>query len=85
MVTMTFGIEEPVLFGDEFLSLRREEVKDMLTHAFGSYMSHGYPADEVKPISCRPHNMFLADGGGSGEWESYCAGLLPVLCTAAAA
>lgn len=24
----------------------------MLGHAYGSYMQHGYPADEIKPLSC---------------------------------
>jgi hypothetical protein len=67
---LTFGIEEPVLFDEAFLSQRRNEVQDMATHAFNSYLQHGFPADEVRPMTCQPHNMFLADGGGSGERSS---------------
>ncbi len=67
VVNMTFGVEEAAIFSSEFLEMRREDVRAMLTHAFGSYIAHGFPADEVRPISCSPHNMFLADGGGNGE------------------
>jgi hypothetical protein len=66
-LSMTFGVEESALFGEAFLSERRAEVQDMVEHAFGSYMRQGFPADEVRPVTCAPHNMFLADGGGSGE------------------
>jgi hypothetical protein len=66
VVNVTFGVEEAAIFTAEFLELRREDVRGMLTHAYGSYIAHGFPADEVRPISCKPHNMFLADGGGNG-------------------
>jgi hypothetical protein len=66
VLNVTFGVEEAAIFTAEFLELRREDVRGMLTHAYGSYIVHGFPADEVRPISCKPHNMFLADGGGNG-------------------
>ena len=34
-------------------------VKDMFIHAYDSYMYHGYPASEVKPISCAPASFNL--------------------------
>jgi len=34
-------------------------IKDMFIHAYDSYMYHGYPASEVKPITCKPANFNL--------------------------
>jgi mannosidase alpha-like ER degradation enhancer 2 len=34
-------------------------VKDMFIHAYDSYMYHGFPASEVKPISCAPASFNL--------------------------
>ncbi|XP_069039628.1 ER degradation-enhancing alpha-mannosidase-like protein 3 isoform X1 [Lepisosteus oculatus] len=31
----------------------REQVVEMFDHAYGSYMKHAYPADELMPLSCR--------------------------------
>jgi mannosidase alpha-like ER degradation enhancer 3 len=31
----------------------RDYVSEMFDHAFDSYITHGFPSDEVKPISCR--------------------------------
>ncbi len=70
LLRLTFGVEESALFGEAFLSSRRAEVQGMVEHAFGSYMRYGFPADEVRPVTCAPHNMFLADGGGSGALQS---------------
>ena len=30
--------------------------KEMFVHAFNSYMSYGFPQDNVRPQSCRPSN-----------------------------
>ena len=30
----------------------RENTRHMLQHAYGNYMRHAYPADELKPLSC---------------------------------
>ena len=34
-------------------------IKNMFMHAYDSYMYHGYPASEVKPISCGPATFNL--------------------------
>jgi len=34
-------------------------IKDMFIHAYDSYMYHGFPAPEVKPISCAPASFKL--------------------------
>jgi hypothetical protein len=68
LLNMTFGVEEQGLFDEAFLSMRRRDVEAMMTHSFDNYLKHGFPADEVKPMSCSPHNMFLADGGGNGAF-----------------
>ncbi|XP_053863253.1 ER degradation-enhancing alpha-mannosidase-like protein 3 [Malaclemys terrapin pileata] len=31
----------------------RDQVVEMFDHAYGSYMKHAYPADELMPLSCR--------------------------------
>lgn len=37
--------------GEEALRLR-DEVRDMFYHAFEGYMSHAFPMDELRPLSC---------------------------------
>ncbi|KAG7365321.1 glycosyl hydrolase family 47 protein [Nitzschia inconspicua] len=34
-------------------------IKDMFIHAYDSYMYHGYPSPEVKPITCKPATFDL--------------------------
>ena len=34
-------------------------IKEMFIHAYDSYMYHGYPASEVKPITCQPASFSL--------------------------
>jgi Glycosyl hydrolase family 47/PA domain/Glucosidase II beta subunit-like protein len=34
----------------------REEVRGMLHHALSGYMTHAFPADELKPLSCAPRD-----------------------------
>ncbi|XP_007894435.2 ER degradation-enhancing alpha-mannosidase-like protein 3 isoform X1 [Callorhinchus milii] len=31
----------------------RDQILEMFDHAYGSYMKHAYPADELMPLSCR--------------------------------
>uniref|UniRef100_A0A8D3BUF8 alpha-1,2-Mannosidase n=1 Tax=Scophthalmus maximus TaxID=52904 RepID=A0A8D3BUF8_SCOMX len=31
----------------------RDQIVEMFDHAYGSYMKHAYPADELMPLSCR--------------------------------
>lgn len=38
------------------LAEARGQAKGMFQHAFSSYMRHGFPSDDVRPISCRGHN-----------------------------
>ncbi|KAK4504295.1 hypothetical protein PRZ48_005211 [Zasmidium cellare] len=38
---------------DQITDLRRD-TKDLFYHGFDNYMSHAYPEDELKPISCEP-------------------------------
>ena len=38
-------------------SLRREVV-DMFYHAYGNYMEHAFPHDELKPLSCHGDSSF---------------------------
>jgi hypothetical protein len=33
------------------------ESKKMFMHAYNSYMAHGFPADNVRPMSCTPSNV----------------------------
>ncbi|BFZ55466.1 hypothetical protein PYCC9005_002507 [Savitreella phatthalungensis] len=32
----------------------RDRTKDLFFHAFDNYMTHAFPADELRPISCKP-------------------------------
>ena len=36
----------------ELVELYKEEVRGMYLHALGSYMTHAFPDDELKPLSC---------------------------------
>ena len=36
---------------DELWSLR-EDAREMFYHGYDAYMKHGYPWDEIKPLSC---------------------------------
>ena len=41
----------------------REEVKEMFTDTLESYIVHAYPADELKPMSCKGVNTFGSELG----------------------
>lgn len=45
---------------DPFAETKRAELaqsaRRMFFHAYTSYLRHGYPADDVRPISCTPAN-----------------------------
>jgi hypothetical protein len=34
----------------------RAASREMFGHAYGSYLRHGFPADDVRPLSCTPSN-----------------------------
>lgn len=45
---------------DELLG-KREEVRSLIEFAIDSYMDHGFPFDEVRPISCVPNTRNWGD------------------------
>lgn len=60
---MLQGVWEPLLteWDKPFNVLHRQQLADkaadMFSHAYNSYMKHGYPSDNVKPDSCKPENV----------------------------
>ena len=55
--TASHSYELSYSFSNQELSLYRNQTKDAFYYAFYSYMSHGFPYDEVKPISCEPRKL----------------------------
>eukprot|EP01138_Halocafeteria_seosinensis_P008945 gb/GECG01009142.1/.p1 GENE.gb/GECG01009142.1/~~gb/GECG01009142.1/.p1 ORF type:complete len:1045 (+),score=110.83 gb/GECG01009142.1/:1-3135(+) len=41
----------------------REDVRDMFYHAFDAYMEHGFPWDELQPLTCKPRKWFMRERG----------------------
>lgn len=41
-----------------------EEVRQMYFHGWNAYMRVGYPADEIKPLSCQPRYRDLGPSRG---------------------
>jgi mannosidase alpha-like ER degradation enhancer 1 len=41
-------------YNEKELGLLRAKVKEMFFHGFNNYMKNAYPADELKPLSCKP-------------------------------
>eukprot|EP01127_Copromyxa_protea_P020352 TRINITY_DN680_c1_g2_i2.p1 TRINITY_DN680_c1_g2~~TRINITY_DN680_c1_g2_i2.p1 ORF type:complete len:368 (-),score=57.01 TRINITY_DN680_c1_g2_i2:36-1139(-) len=41
-----------VRFSDQEIRDAREEVKEMFFHGYNNYLTHAFPDDELKPISC---------------------------------
>ncbi|EGW33206.1 uncharacterized protein SPAPADRAFT_135794 [Spathaspora passalidarum NRRL Y-27907] len=48
-------------FTPDHLAYLRNETKSLFNHAWQSYMQHGFPADEVTPISCQPYGPDFND------------------------
>ncbi len=40
------------------LSELRHSTVELFKHAFGSYMAHAFPMDELRPLSCQGTNSF---------------------------
>jgi mannosidase alpha-like ER degradation enhancer 2 len=57
LLLLTFSSPVVSLADKERISLR-EEVREMFTFAFTSYMNHSFPLDELRPITC----------GGMNTW-----------------
>ncbi|PIA31515.1 hypothetical protein AQUCO_04900074v1 [Aquilegia coerulea] len=49
-VFIQFSFAESV--GRDEAKQLRDEVRDMFYHAFGGYMKHAFPLDELKPLTC---------------------------------
>lgn len=57
LIASTTARSDPKLIptvSDTELLLLREETRDAFLHAYDSYMKHGFPYDEIKPLSCLP-------------------------------
>lgn len=54
--------ESETLFNKESLREFRDEVKQVFQFSFDQYMTHAYPQDELKPLSCRGKNVFGPKG-----------------------
>ena len=53
----------------------REQVSAMFHHAYSGYLAHGFPADELKPLSCAPRGGGKGGkGGGRGTLDHAFAG-----------
>jgi mannosidase alpha-like ER degradation enhancer 3 len=51
--TGTDNVDFPEFTDNDMVSMR-SQIKDMFYHAYGNYMDIAFPADELKPISCKP-------------------------------
>ncbi|KAK6630642.1 ER degradation-enhancing alpha-mannosidase-like protein 2 [Polyplax serrata] len=60
-------------YDSEYLGLLREEVRQMFTHAYDSYLKYAFPYDELRPLSC----------DGVDTWGSYSLTLIDALDTLA--
>ncbi|KAF9605954.1 hypothetical protein IFM89_021280 [Coptis chinensis] len=49
-IFIQFSVAESV--GPEEARKLRDEVRDMFYHAFGGYMKHAFPLDELRPLTC---------------------------------
>ena len=47
------GLQDSTLFDVPHLLSLREEVRNVFFHSYNSYLTYGYPYDEVLPISCK--------------------------------
>ena len=59
------GVLAPKLLGlshGERVTLR-DEARAMFDHAYGSYMEHAYPLDELMPLSCKGRDWRHRDRG----------------------
>lgn len=46
---------EHAAFTPQHLRELKKHTKELFHHAWNSYMKHGFPADEVRPITCEPY------------------------------
>lgn len=46
-------------FAPPHLQSLKSQTKDLFLHGWNSYLQHGFPADEVRPMSCAPYGPSL--------------------------
>ena len=39
---------------DDLITTLKQDTRDLFYHGFDNYMSHAFPEDELKPLSCKP-------------------------------
>ena len=47
----------------------RDKVKEMFQHAYGAYMKHAYPEDELMPLSCKGRRRGVDASRGKSECQ----------------
>ncbi|RLV95788.1 GPI ethanolamine phosphate transferase 3 [Spathaspora sp. JA1] len=69
VVTLWFGvaINYNSSFTPDHLEYLRQETKSLFNHGWDSYMTYGFPADEVTPISCRPYGPDFNNNMNTGR------------------
>ena len=77
------SVEREEIFAKPVMKKLAAEVREMFVESFDSYMTHAYPFDELRPLSCSGRNVFGADGYAltlidsldtlamMGEWERF--------------
>jgi hypothetical protein len=71
---------------DETLSIFRQDTRDLFYHGYTNYMRHGFPEDEVRPLSCKPQTRNRenpADIGVNDALGNYSLTLIDSLSTLA--
>ncbi|GMT08715.1 hypothetical protein PFISCL1PPCAC_12, partial [Pristionchus fissidentatus] len=51
-------LDHDVEFSDEDKKKYKEKVRRMFYHAYDGYLEHGYPMDELKPLTCEGHDTW---------------------------
>ena len=74
MLCIAWSIRAAILFGVvcaettrlisvAMLETLREETRDMFFHGYDNYIAHGWPDDEVRPLSCRKRSHVKKERG----------------------
>lgn len=64
-----FGNEYLYEFSGDYFEELKNQTKAVFKHAWKSYLNHGFPYDEVYPITCKPRgpNFNLMDNSGRND------------------
>lgn len=71
---------------DEAIATLRQDTRDLFYHGYTNYMTHAFPEDELKPLSCKPQTRNkenLADIGLNDVLGNYSVTLVDSLSTLA--